>query len=109
MSSEAVLHNCMPVAFLRSNQLNHPTVTRAHHNVATTIQHCKAFLNPRQTRCPLLLPCVFLCVAQERASKQLPGAGQHFSFGALKPWEDILAYLDEKKSERRAHVWRIKP
>lgn len=36
---------------------------------------------------------------QERASKQLPGAGQHFSFGALEPWEDLLQYLDEKKSE----------
>lgn len=30
---------------------------------------------------------------QERASKQLPGAGQHFSFGALKPWEDILSMI----------------
>jgi hypothetical protein len=29
----------------------------------------------------------------------LPGAGQHFNFGALKPWEDILQYIDEKKSE----------
>lgn len=27
---------------------------------------------------------------QERASKQLPGPGQHFNFGALQPWEDIL-------------------
>jgi hypothetical protein len=35
---------------------------------------------------------------QERASKQLPGPGQHFSFGALKPWEDILAMLDDKPS-----------
>lgn len=26
---------------------------------------------------------------QERASKQLPGPGQHFSFGALVPWEEI--------------------
>uniref|UniRef100_A0A7S3R9Z3 Phosphoglycerate mutase-like protein n=1 Tax=Dunaliella tertiolecta TaxID=3047 RepID=A0A7S3R9Z3_DUNTE len=26
---------------------------------------------------------------QERASKQLPGPGQHFKFGALKPWEEI--------------------
>lgn len=25
----------------------------------------------------------------------LPGPGQHFSFGALKPWEDILAMLDD--------------
>lgn len=32
---------------------------------------------------------------QERASKQLPGPGQHFSFGAVKPWEDIQALLDE--------------
>jgi hypothetical protein len=34
-------------------------------------------------------------VTQERASKQLPGPGQHFSFGALKPWEDILAMLQD--------------
>ncbi|KAL6753985.1 histidine phosphatase superfamily [Haematococcus lacustris] len=27
---------------------------------------------------------------QERASKQLPGPGQHFQFGALKSWETIL-------------------
>lgn len=27
---------------------------------------------------------------QERASKQLPGPGQHFQFGALQPWEAIL-------------------
>jgi uncharacterized protein YeaC (DUF1315 family) len=40
-----------------------------------------------------------LFVLQERASKQLPGAGQHFSFGALKPWEDVLQFLDEKKSK----------
>lgn len=40
-----------------------------------------------------------LASKQERASKQLPGAGQHFSFGALKPWEDVLQYLDGKKSE----------
>jgi hypothetical protein len=36
---------------------------------------------------------------QERASKQLPGPGQHFSFGAVKPWEDILAMLDEQEGE----------
>eukprot|EP00878_Enallax_costatus_P043878 GHUV01051977.1.p1 GENE.GHUV01051977.1~~GHUV01051977.1.p1 ORF type:complete len:145 (-),score=35.99 GHUV01051977.1:581-1015(-) len=43
---------------------------------------------------------------QERASKQLPGPGQHFSFGALKPWEDILAMLDDKpgKPEGMQHV-----
>lgn len=48
--------------------------------------------------------CVRLCGSstQERASKQLPGPGQHFSFGALKPWEDVLAMLDDKpgKHER---------
>ena len=32
---------------------------------------------------------------QERASKQLPGPGQHFSFGALKSWEEIHDLLDE--------------
>lgn len=32
---------------------------------------------------------------QERASKQLPGPGQHFSFGALKPWDDILSMITE--------------
>lgn len=31
---------------------------------------------------------------QERASKQLPGPGQHFSFGALVPWDTIHATLD---------------
>jgi hypothetical protein len=36
---------------------------------------------------------------QERASKQLPGPGQHFSFGALKSWEDIHAFLDSSPSE----------
>jgi hypothetical protein len=35
---------------------------------------------------------------QERASKQLPGPGQHFSFGALKPWEDIVAMLQGNRS-----------
>lgn len=38
-------------------------------------------------------------ILQERASKQLPGPGQHFSFGAVKPWEDILAMLDEQEGE----------
>ena len=36
---------------------------------------------------------------QERASKMLPGPGQHFSFGALQPWEDIISLLDEKPGE----------
>ena len=31
---------------------------------------------------------------QERASKQLPGPGQHFSFGALTSWEEIHTILD---------------
>ncbi|GIL58515.1 hypothetical protein Vafri_13460 [Volvox africanus] len=31
---------------------------------------------------------------QERASKQLPGPGQHFSFGALVTWERIHQILD---------------
>jgi hypothetical protein len=30
---------------------------------------------------------------QERASKQLPGPGQHFQFGALQSWETILDYV----------------
>ena len=34
---------------------------------------------------------------QERASKGLPGPGQHFSFGALKPWDEILAMLGERE------------
>jgi len=33
---------------------------------------------------------------QERASKGLPGPGQHFSFGALKPWDEILGLLNEE-------------
>lgn len=37
---------------------------------------------------------------QERASKMLPGPGQHFSFGALQPWEDVLALLREKDGKR---------
>lgn len=32
---------------------------------------------------------------QERASKGLPGPGQHFSFGALKPWDEILGMLGD--------------
>ncbi|MEW5305032.1 MAG: hypothetical protein WDW38_001951 [Sanguina aurantia] len=32
---------------------------------------------------------------QERASKQLPGPGQHFSFGALLPWAEIQVLLDQ--------------
>ncbi|KAF6258773.1 histidine phosphatase superfamily [Scenedesmus sp. NREL 46B-D3] len=43
---------------------------------------------------------------QERASKQLPGPGQHFSFGAVKPWEDILAMLDEKEDRKLLLVVR---
>mmetsp|Transcript_32937 Transcript_32937/g.72765 ORF Transcript_32937/g.72765 Transcript_32937/m.72765 type:complete len:349 (+) Transcript_32937:2382-3428(+) len=31
---------------------------------------------------------------QERASKQLPGPGQHFQFGALVTWDQIHAKLD---------------
>ncbi len=36
--------------------------------------------------------------AQERASKQLPGPGQHFSFGSIKPWDEILPMLDGRPS-----------
>uniref|UniRef100_A0A383VY91 Uncharacterized protein n=1 Tax=Tetradesmus obliquus TaxID=3088 RepID=A0A383VY91_TETOB len=43
---------------------------------------------------------------QERASKQLPGPGQHFSFGAVKPWEDILAMLDEQEDRKLLLVVR---
>ncbi|EFJ52590.1 hypothetical protein VOLCADRAFT_103079 [Volvox carteri f. nagariensis] len=32
---------------------------------------------------------------QERASKQLPGPGQHFSFGALVTWDRIHEMLDD--------------
>ncbi|GBF97521.1 hypothetical protein Rsub_10444 [Raphidocelis subcapitata] len=38
---------------------------------------------------------------QERASKGLPGPGQHFSFGALKPWDDILELLDDDDVDRK--------
>lgn len=34
---------------------------------------------------------------QERASKGLPGPGQHFSFGALKPWDEVLDLLNERE------------
>jgi hypothetical protein len=37
--------------------------------------------------------CLHLACMQERASKQLPGPGQHFEFGALKGWEAILDYV----------------
>lgn len=37
--------------------------------------------------------------SQERASKGLPGPGQHFSFGALKPWDEILSLLEDKEGE----------
>lgn len=40
----------------------------------------------------ILLFCFMLI--QERASKQLPGPGQHFAFGAVRPWEEILGMLD---------------
>uniref|UniRef100_A0A7R9V4S6 Uncharacterized protein n=1 Tax=Chlamydomonas euryale TaxID=1486919 RepID=A0A7R9V4S6_9CHLO len=33
---------------------------------------------------------------QERASKQLPGPGQHFSFGALKDWKEIHTLLEQR-------------
>lgn len=36
---------------------------------------------------------------QERASKQLPGPGQHFSFGALLPWTEIQVLLDQLPGE----------
>jgi hypothetical protein len=48
-----------------------------------------------------LWPLWPLFCLQERASKQLPGPGQHFSFGAVKPWEDILAMLDERDGEQQ--------
>ncbi|KAF8061943.1 Cnot4 [Scenedesmus sp. PABB004] len=43
---------------------------------------------------------------QERASKQLPGPGQHFSFGALKPWEDIQAMLEDEPDRKLLLVVR---
>jgi broad specificity phosphatase PhoE len=43
---------------------------------------------------------------QERASKQLPGPGQHFSFGALKPWEDITAMLGDNPDRKLLLVVR---
>lgn len=38
---------------------------------------------------------------QERASKQLPGPGQHFSFGALVPWEQIHAMLNDDTTDSK--------
>jgi hypothetical protein len=48
--------------------------------------------------------------SQERASKQLPGPGQHFSFGALKSWEEIHQILNDNpgnspKAHMHATVW----
>lgn len=43
---------------------------------------------------------------QERASKQLPGPGQHFSFGALRPWEDILGMLEEREDRKLVFLVR---
>mmetsp|Transcript_5462 Transcript_5462/g.10235 ORF Transcript_5462/g.10235 Transcript_5462/m.10235 type:complete len:356 (+) Transcript_5462:61-1128(+) len=37
---------------------------------------------------------------QERASKQLPGPGQHFSFGALVNWEEVHNVLDSNPSSK---------
>jgi hypothetical protein len=39
-------------------------------------------------------------VAQERASKQLPGPGQHFQFGALQSWETIISYVQATPSKQ---------
>lgn len=43
---------------------------------------------------------------QERASKGLPGPGQHFSFGALRPWDDILALLEDREDRKLLLVVR---
>eukprot|EP00879_Flechtneria_rotunda_P014638 GHRR01015297.1.p1 GENE.GHRR01015297.1~~GHRR01015297.1.p1 ORF type:complete len:152 (+),score=43.88 GHRR01015297.1:357-812(+) len=43
---------------------------------------------------------------QERASKQLPGPGQHFSFGALKEWDDILKLLEGRRDRKLLLVVR---
>lgn len=45
------------------------------------------------------VPCCVDSTPQERASKQLPGPGQHFSFGALQPWETIHQLLELLPSE----------
>ncbi|KAF5829717.1 hypothetical protein DUNSADRAFT_15582 [Dunaliella salina] len=37
---------------------------------------------------------------QERASKQLPGPGQHFKFGALRPWEEIIELVQNDPNSK---------
>ena len=44
---------------------------------------------------------VIIVPIQERASKQLPGPGQHFSFGALISWEAIHKMLDDNPGGHR--------
>lgn len=43
---------------------------------------------------------------QERASKQLPGPGQHFSFGALVSWDSIHALLDSNPDSKLVFLIR---
>ncbi|KXZ49379.1 hypothetical protein GPECTOR_21g605 [Gonium pectorale] len=43
---------------------------------------------------------------QERASKQLPGPGQHFSFGALVGWDRIHQLLDNLPNSKLIFVIR---
>jgi len=42
-----------------------------------------------------------LQLMQERASKQLPGPGQHFSFGALQSWDAIHQMLEDNPGAGR--------
>lgn len=41
---------------------------------------------------------------QERASKQLPSAGQHFNFGALRPWEEIVQLVEQDPGGARRRL-----
>jgi len=54
----------------------------------------KPFISPRG---------VFI---QERASKQLPGPGQHFSFGALQSWDAIHQMLEDNPGSKLLLVVR---
>lgn len=48
-----------------------------------------------RTSCSVIpRPSKYHAWLQERASKQLPGPGQHYSFGSLKPWQDVHMLLE---------------
>ncbi|KAG1671171.1 hypothetical protein FOA52_010107 [Chlamydomonas sp. UWO 241] len=57
-------------------------------------------VDKRQPPTKLEFRCPKGLFIQERASKQLPGPGQHFSFGALVEWTEILRQLDARPTAK---------